>query len=107
MANNLHVRRDDTVVVISGKEKGKIGKVMTAFPKTGKVIVENVNIVARHTKPRGQGHEGGIIRREAAIPAGKVMLYCNTCKKATRISVKVLSDGSKVRVCKKCGAQLG
>ena len=107
MANKLHLRRDDTVVVISGKDKCKVGKVLRAMPKTGKVIVENVNVVARHTKPSGQGQPGGIIRSEGAIFASKVMLYCEKCNKATRISYKVAADGKKVRVCKHCGAELG
>ena len=77
-----------------------MGKVLRAMPKTGKVIVENVNVVARHTKPSGQGQPGGIIRSEGAIFASKVMLYCEKCNKATRISYKVAADGKKVRVCK-------
>jgi len=107
MTNKLHVRRDDTVVVISGKDKGKIGKVLSARPKEGKVVVERVNIVSRHTKPKGQGQPGGIIKREGAISASKVMLYCDKCKKATRISYKIQPNGKKVRVCKHCAAELG
>ena len=101
MANKLHIRRDDTVVVISGKDKGKVGKVLRAMPKTGKVMV------ASHTYHSGQGQPGGIIRSEGAIFASKVMLYCEKCNKATRISYKVAADGKKVRVCKHCGAELG
>ena len=73
----LHVKKDDTVVVITGKDKGKKGKVLVASPKENKVIVEGVNIVARHTKPSGQGNQGGIIRKEAHIDASNVMLYCD------------------------------
>lgn len=104
--NKMHVRRDDTVVVIAGKDKGKIGKVLTAIPKDGKVVVEKVNIVARHTKPKGQGQQGGILRSEAAIDASNVMLYCEKCQKATRISYKLTGE-KKVRVCKHCAAALG
>ena len=107
MVKKLHVRKDDTVVVVSGKDKGKQGKVLRALPKEGKVVVEGVNVVARHTKPKGQGDPGGIIRSEAPIYASKVMLVCEKCNKATRISYKILPDGKKVRVCKKCVAELG
>ena len=107
MVKKLHVRKDDTVVVISGKDKGKQGKVLRALPKAGKIVVENVNVVARHTKPKGQGDPGGIIRSEAPIYASKVMLVCDKCSKATRVSYKILPDGKKVRVCKKCADELG
>ena len=102
-AKKLHVRTDDVVVVISGKEKGKKGKVISAYPKTGRVIVEGVAVVSRHQKPRRQGAPGGIIHKEAAIAASKVMLLCGSCGKATRNAHKILEDGAKVRVCKKCG----
>ena len=103
----LNVKSGDTVVVISGAYKGKSGKIQKAFPKTGKVIVEGVAMVKRHQKPRGQGMPGGIVEKEAAIPASKVMLLCPSCKKATRVAHKFLEDGQKsrkVRACKKCGA---
>ena len=99
----LHVRKNDTVVVISGKDKGKTGEVLKAYPKTGKVLVQGVNIVKKHQKPTRVNAEGGIIEKEGAIYSSKVMLYCKKCKNATRISNKLLEDGSKVRVCKKCG----
>ena len=100
----MHVRSNDTVVVISGKDKGKKGKVIAASPKTGKVIVEGVAMATKHQKPRQQGAPGGIIHKEAAIDASNVMLVCDKCGKATRNAHKVLEDGSKVRACKKCGA---
>ena len=100
----LHVRTDDVVVVISGKEKGKKGKVLSAHPKTGRVVVEGVAVVSRHQKPRRKGDPGGIIHKEAAIAASKVMLVCGGCGKATRNAHKILEDGAKVRACKKCGA---
>lgn len=99
----LHIRRDDKVVVISGKEKGKKGKVLLVEPKSGKLIVEKLNMVTKHEKPKGQGKPGGIIHSEAPMYASKVMLVCGKCGKATRLSFKVLEDGDKVRVCKKCG----
>ena len=102
-AKYLHVKKDDTVVVISGKDKGKEGKVITAIPREGKVIVEGVNKVTKHQKPQGAKSPGGRIEREAPIFASKVMLVCSKCNKATRTAHKFISDGSKVRVCKKCG----
>jgi large subunit ribosomal protein L24 len=99
----LHVRKKDTVMVISGKDKGKIGEVLSVMPKTGKVVIKGVNIVSKHTKPNKANMQGGIVQKEAAIFSSKVMLYCNNCKNVTRISHKILDDGTKVRVCKKCG----
>ncbi len=106
-APKLHVKTGDTVVVISGTDKGKMGKVQKAFPAKGRIIVEGVALVKRHQKPRGQAMPGGIITKEAAIPACKVMLVCPSCKKATRIGHKFLEENSKVRkvrICKECGA---
>ena len=106
-ASKLQVKTGDTVVVISGVDKGKSGKIKQAMPKDGKIIVEGVAMVKKHQKPRGQMIPGGIIEKEAAIPACKVMLVCPSCKKATRVAHKFIeSDASKpkkVRVCKKCG----
>ena len=102
---NMSIRKDDTVIVLSGKDKGKKGKVLTVMPKDGKVIVEKVNVVSRHQKPRKQGEEGGIIRRETPIYASKVMLVCPKCGKPTRVGHTV-ADGKKVRACKKCGAAI-
>ncbi|WP_418779262.1 50S ribosomal protein L24 [Intestinimonas sp.] len=103
---NMSIRKDDTVIVLSGKDKGKKGKVLTVMPKDGKVIVEKVNVISRHQKPRKQGAEGGIIKREAPIYACKVMRVCPKCDKPTRPAHKTLADGKKVRVCKKCGAEI-
>jgi len=103
LANKIHVRRKDTVVVISGKDKGKVGEVLAVIPKKGRVLVEGVNIVTKHEKPNRQNMQGGIQKVEAPINSSKVMLYCTKCNKATRISHKILEDGTKVRVCKKCG----
>jgi large subunit ribosomal protein L24 len=99
----VHVRKNDTVVVISGKDKGKTGEVLSVNPKTGRVLVKGVNVVTKHQKPSRTNMQGGIVNIEAAINSSKVMLYCEKCKNATRVSHKVLEDGSKVRVCKKCG----
>jgi large subunit ribosomal protein L24 len=102
MANKVHVRKKDTVMVISGKDKGKIGEVLQVTPKNGKVLVKGVNTVTKHQKPSRTNVNGGIIQKEAPINSSKVMLYCDKCKSVTRISHKILEDGSKVRVCKKC-----
>ncbi|MBP1736994.1 MAG: ribosomal protein [Oscillospiraceae bacterium] len=104
--NKMSVKKDDLVVVLSGKDAGKQGKVLSVMPKSGKVVVEKVNVVSRHQKPRRQGQEGGIIRREAPIYACKVMRVCPKCGKPTRPGHKLLADGQKVRVCKKCGADI-
>lgn len=104
MANavKLHVKKGDTVLVLSGKDKGKQGKIVEALPKKAKVVIEGVNQVKRHTKPSQANPQGGIITKEAPINASKVMLVCPACKKATRIK-KTEVTGVTVRVCKKCG----
>ena len=99
----IHVKKNDTVMVISGKDKGKTGEVIAVMPKTGKVVVKGVAIVTKHQKPSKQNMQGGIIQKEAAINSSKVMLYCPKCKSVTRISHKIDENGTKNRVCKKCG----
>ena len=105
MMNKMSIKKDDTVVVITGKDKGQRGKVLEVMPKDGKVVVEKVNVVSRHTKPRKQGDEGGIIQKEAPLYACKVMRVCPKCDKPTRVAYEI-KDGKKVRVCKHCGAAL-
>ena len=101
----MNIRKDDKVVVISGKDKGKEGKVLISNPKAGKLVVEGVNVATKHQKPRKQGEEGGIIKVETPIYASKVQLVCPKCGKATRVAHKIEGD-KKVRVCKKCGAEI-
>ena len=101
----MFIKKDDKVVVISGKDKGKEGKVLSAAPKTGKVIVEGVNVASKHVKPKKQGEQGGIIKMETPIYACKVQVVCPKCGKPTRVAHKV-ENGKSVRVCKKCGANL-
>ena len=103
--NNLHVKTGDTAVVLSGKEKGKRGKILSVNPKKGMVVIEGVNMIKCHTKPRRQGETGGIVKREAAIYASKVQVVCPKCSKSTRVAYKI-EDGKKSRVCKHCGAAL-
>lgn len=102
----MHVKNGDTVTVISGKDKGKKGKVLKVYPKENKVIVEGINMLTKHMKPQGPTQQGGIIRQEGAFNASKVMYYCDKDKTGVRIGHKFLEDGSKVRVCKKCGEVL-
>ena len=101
----MNVKKNDTVVVLSGKDKGKKGKVLKADPKGQKVIVAGVNVASRHRKPRNQQEEGGIIKMETPIYACKVMTVCPKCSKPTRVAHKV-EDGRKTRVCKHCGAEI-
>ena len=103
---NIHVKKNDTVMVISGKDKGKVAEVLAVYPKKDKVLVKDVNVVTKHVKPNRANMQGGIIRMEAPINSSKVMLYCTGCKNVTRISNKIKEDGIKVRVCKKCGETL-
>ena len=101
----MNIVKDDKVVVLSGKDKGKQGKVLIAMPKDEKLIVEGVNVATKHKKPMKQGEEGGIIKVETPIYVSKVQLVCPKCGKATRGGHKI-ADGKKVRVCKKCGAEI-
>ena len=101
--NTVNIKKGDTVQVISGKSKGKQGKVLEVAPSESKAIVEGVNIVSKHLKPRGQQQQGGIIKTEGPLRVCKLMVVCPKCGKATRVSKKVV-DGKKVRVCKKCNA---
>ena len=106
MKNNIHVKTGDTVVVLSGKDRGKKGKVLQVSPKEGKVIVEKINMVSKHVKPRKPGDESGIIKAEGAMYACKVQIVCPHCGKPTRVSHKIFEDGTKSRICKKCGEAL-
>ena len=103
--NTMSIKKGDTVVVLSGKDKGKQGKVLEAMPESRKVIVEKVNVATRHQKPRTQGEQGGIVKKEAPIYACKVMRVCPKCGKPTRPASKVSGD-KRVRICKKCGAEI-
>ena len=97
------IRKNDKVIVLSGKEQGKIGTVLKVDSEKGRVIVEKVNMVKRHSRPGGKSAQGGIIEKEGPIHISNLMLVCNKCAEPTRIGKRVLEDGSKARVCKKCG----
>ena len=103
--NKLNVKKGDTVVVISGKDKGKQGKILAAMPEDQRVIVQNVNMITAHVKPRKQGETGGRIEHEGTINASNVMLVCPKCGVATRVGHAMDGD-KKVRVCKKCGKNI-
>jgi large subunit ribosomal protein L24 len=100
--NSLSVRKDDIVIILSGKDKGRKGKILQTLPKDGKVLVEGINVSKRHTKPRKRTDPGGIIEKECPIYASKVMRVCPKCQKPTRGAVSITEDGTKNRVCKKC-----
>jgi large subunit ribosomal protein L24 len=100
----LTVRKNDKVKVLSGKDKGKEGEIISVDPSKGRVLVAKLNVAKRHTRPQGQAEPGGIKDKEMYLPIGKVMLVCPDCKKAMRPKFDSLSDGSPIRVCRKCGS---
>jgi large subunit ribosomal protein L24 len=102
----IHVRKDDSVYVLSGKDAGKTGKVLKVFPATGRVIIEGVNMSVKHQKPRGRYQQGGIIHQEAPVSSSNVMVVCSKCKRPSKMGYKVMPNGDKVRVCKACGAEI-
>ena len=101
----MNIKKNDTVIVLSGKDKGVKGKVLVAMPAENKVIVEKVNVATCHTKPRRQGETGGIVKKETPIRTCKVALYCDKCEKGVRVGYKV-EDGKKTRICRKCGKEI-
>ena len=105
MKPKVHVKKGDTVQVITGKDSGKKGKVLNVDPTNGRIIVEGINIVKRHMRPTQAKPQGGITEKEAAMAGSNVMIYCEKCKEPVRINKKVLADGNKVRVCNQCGEQ--
>ena len=99
----MKIRKNDTVLVITGKDKGKKGKVRFAYPKDERLLVEGINFIKRHTRARGAVRQAGIIEREAPIHVSNVMLLCNRCNHPTHIGFRYLQDGRKVRICRSCG----
>ncbi|MEE9185957.1 MAG: 50S ribosomal protein L24 [Candidatus Binatia bacterium] len=102
----LHVHKNDSVMVIAGKERGKTGKVLKVLPNKGRALIERVNLVKRHTRPRGPQVPGGILEKEASIHISNLMLMCDKCNAPVRVGKKILEDGEKVRVCRRCGDHL-
>ena len=102
----MQIRKNDSVMVIGGKERGKTGKVLRVLPEKDGLIIERVNMVKRHSKPRGAQQPGGIVEKEAAIHASNIMIMCDKCNAPVRIGHKQLGDGKKVRMCRRCGETL-
>jgi len=100
------IKKDDKVVVLTGREKGKIGAVLRVDSEHGRAIVEKINMVKRHTKPGGKNAQGGIVEKEAPIDISNLMVVCSKCAEPSRLGRKVLEDGSKVRICRKCGESI-
>lgn len=100
--SKFHLKKDDKVKIIAGRDKGKIGKILKVHQKKNRILVENINIVKRHTRPSATNRQGGIVEGEAPIHWANVMLMCNKCVKPVRIKMKRLEDGKKVRVCRAC-----
>ena len=102
----MKVRKNDTVLVIAGKDRGKKAKVRFAYPKKGKVMVEGVNMIKRHSRATKGARQAGIIERESALDVSNVMLLCNKCDRPTRVGFQALEDGKRVRVCRRCSEAL-
>lgn len=102
----MSIRKNDTVYVISGKEKGKTGKVISVLTEKGRAVVDKLNIVKRHQKPTPKLKQGGIVEKSASLPLSNLMIYCAKCSKPVRVGVQVGKDGQKVRICKKCKGSL-
>ena len=103
---SLNIRKNDSVMVIAGRERGKTGKVLRVLPEKERAFIERVNLVKRHTRPRGPQLPGGILEKEASIHISNLMLMCDRCNAPVRVGKKILEDGEKVRVCRRCGDHL-
>lgn len=103
----LHVKKGDMVATIAGKDKGKTGRVLRVFPQKGRVIVEGINFVKKHARPRPPEQQGGILQQEAPLHLSNVMIYCSRCSRVSRLGRRKLEDGAKIRFCRRCGEQIG
>ena len=103
LQTKIHIKKDDKVKVIAGKDKGKIGKVLKVDRKNNRLLIEKINMIKRHAKPSAKNRQGGIIEGEAPVTISNVMVMCNKCVNATRIKMQRLEDGKKIRICVKCG----
>lgn len=106
MKGRFSPKKNDLVMVIAGKEKGKSGRILRVFPRKNRVLVEKINFIKRHTRPSGQQRQGGIVEREAPIHVSNVMVVCERCNRPIRVGRKILDDGKRTRVCRKCGEVL-
>src|SRR5215475_9965593 len=104
--SHVHVRRGDTVAVIAGRERGKRGKVLRVLPDDGRVLVEKVNMIKKHQRPTQKLRQGGIIEREGFFALSNVLLVCARCDRPSRSGIKILADGRKIRVCRRCGESI-
>ena len=102
----MHIRKNDSVMIIAGRERGKTGKVLRVLPDKDAAIIERVNLIKRHTRPKGPQQPGGIVEKEAAIHASNLMIMCDKCNAPVRIGRKTLADGKKIRICRRCGEAL-
>ena len=107
MMPKLHVRKGDMVVAIAGKDKGKTGNVLKVFPQKKRVVVEGINFVKKHTRPRPPEQQGGIVRQEASVHVCNVILFCPKCNRGSRLGKRKLDDGTKIRFCRRCNEQIG
>jgi large subunit ribosomal protein L24 len=98
----MKIKKDDNVLVIAGKDRGKKGKIRKALPREDRIVVEGINMIKKHSRAKGQARQAGIIEREAPLHASDVMLVCNKCNHPVRIGYRILDDGKKVRVCRSC-----
>ena len=101
------IKKNDTVMVVTGRDRGKTGKVMKVLPERGRVVIERLNIVKRHSKSRGAQSPGGIVEKEAPIDISNVMIFCDRCNAPVRVGIKSGADGAKSRVCRRCGEAIG
>jgi large subunit ribosomal protein L24 len=101
------IKKNDMVMVITGRDRGKTGKVMRVLPERGRVMVERINIVKRHSKPRGAASPGGILEKEAPLDVSNVMLFCERCSAPVRVGFKIAADKAKTRICRRCGEPVG
>jgi large subunit ribosomal protein L24 len=101
------IRKNDTVMVIKGRERGKTGKVLRVIPGKGRLVIERLNLVKRHTKPRGAASAGGILEKEAPLQLANVMIMCERCNAPVRIGIKIAASGDKSRICRRCGESIG
>ena len=103
MEGRFPLKKNDLVMVVSGKERGKSGRILRVFPQKNRIIIEKINFIKKHTRPSGQTKQGGIIEREAPVHISNVMVICEKCNLPVRVGKKILDDGKKVRMCRKCG----
>lgn len=102
----MQIRKNDSVMIIAGKERGKTGKVLRVLPDKDAAIIERVNLIKRHSRPSGPQQPGGIVEKEASIHASNLMIMCDKCNAPVRIGQKILGDGNKIRICRSCGEAL-